>query len=137
MSTPINIDLIGKVVSFEVFPNLILTDNFNNLIVTGITTASQARKIRDVAALHVSVFPTLPPGTPNNYEAYPYLTFQRADGTAGVVGIPWINASTLLVRNGVTIQIKLRNRSLNDVDNVRKVLAANNLLDDNVEIETI
>ena len=63
-------DLIGKVVSFQLYPSAIVTDDFTNCKVIAVGSHESASGFISPARLHSTIYATLPEGTPNDYRAY-------------------------------------------------------------------
>lgn len=75
------------------------------------------------------VFATLPEGSINDYRLYEYALIMKPNGKITAIGIPWIKANTLVVVGSVELQVTIRNKSVEDVDNLRRVLMENNFVD--------
>ena len=107
MSNPITSEDIGKIVSFNVYPAAILGTGFNFVKIKGILDARSAFQYIDPPSLHANVYPTLPVGTPNRYDAYTYGKLDLPNGDETCVGMAWINGSTLQVHEntGFTVAI--------------------------------
>lgn len=119
----------GKVVSFQLYPAGIITDDFTNVKVVGTTTYEGAAAYISPPRLHAMVFATLPEGSINDYRLYEYALIMKPNGKITAIGIPWIKANTLVVVGSVELQVTIRNKSVEDVDNLRRVLMENNFVD--------
>ena len=127
-------DLVGKVVSFQLYPSAIVTDNFTNVKIVATSTHEGVSDKISPARLHNMVYATLPEGTPNDYKAYKYLLIKRQDNTITAIGVPWIKENTVTVVGSVELVVTVRNKTIDDVDGLRRVLMENNFTD--VEIKT-
>lgn len=94
----------GTRVSFEVYPDSYLSNEFKDVILEGVMTPAVARKLGfDLDAAHQNVYPVLVgagvsvPNDPRQYN-YAYITF--ASGESTWVGIPWIRPGTVVSSEG-------------------------------------
>lgn len=117
----------GKIVSFEVYPSAILGDNYRTVKLLSIVDFSTARMYSDVANLAISVYPTLPVGTPKDYKRYNYLKVEFSNGEIDCVAIHWINLDTVQFHTDIVATVKIKLDNIDSVDKVRRLLVANNL----------
>lgn len=117
----------GKIVSFEVYPSAILGDNYRTVKLLSIVDFSTARMYSDVANLAISVYPTLPVGTPKDYKRYNYLKVEFSNGEIGCVAIHWINLDTVQFHTDIVATVKIKLDNVDSVDKLRRLLVANNL----------
>jgi hypothetical protein len=59
---------------------------------------------------------------------------KRQDNTITAIGVPWIKENTVTVVGSVELVVTVRNKTIDDVDNLRRVLMENNFTD--VDIKT-
>ncbi len=86
---------LESTVSFDLYPAHQLQAKVTNAKVLGIFTAATAQSLGfDAPALHVNVYPTLPPGTPNKFDQYLYIYVKLANGEKTFYGLPWIKETT-------------------------------------------
>ncbi len=130
-------DLVGKVVSFQLYPSAIVTDDFTNVKIVATSTHEGVSTAISPARLHTTVYATLPEGTPNDYRAYKYLLIKRQDNTLTAIGIPWIKENTVVVVGSVELVVTVRNKTIDDVDKLRLVLMENNFTDIDIKTEGI
>lgn len=136
MLTPQSFQLFS-IISFDLYPASILGAGYQNAKVTSIMDMRGAIQAGfDPAALHASVYPTLPPGVPNDPSQYGYLLLQLANGNFTVIGIPWIVDSSLVVASTASIQFTVDNISPTDQNTILQALAANGFTAVNVKILT-
>lgn len=121
------LDSYGKIVSFQVYPIAILGDNYRTVKVLSIVDYATARIFTDVNNLSVSVYPSLPKGTPKDLKKYMYLKVEHLSGKISCVAIPWINLDTVIFHTDVLINVSIKLKHINDVETVRKLLLANNI----------
>ena len=89
---------LESTVSFDLYPAHQLQAKVINAKVLGIFTAATAQALGyDAPAMHVSVYPTLPAGTPNGYDKYLYVYVKLSNGEKTFYGLPWIKESTFKV----------------------------------------
>jgi hypothetical protein len=112
--------------SFEVYPSAILGASFKGAKILDILSADTAGKLGfDPAAMHASVYPTLPAGTPNDYRAYSYVRFQLASGQATIIGIPWIRDESLVISTNRTVQLTIDDINDTQLNTILLALSAN------------
>lgn len=116
---------LGDYASFEVYPSGILKTSYTNVQIKAIVDADTARYWIDPPALHANVFPTLPQGTPNDYQAYSYLKIILPDGTPTAVGIPWIDESTFEVQTLASLRFTVENVNPSDRQRIIQALSSN------------
>lgn len=117
---------INATCSFDVYPSAILGATFQGVKILDIVSADTTRFLGfDPQAMHANVYPTLPPGTPNAYDAYPYVRMQLPSGQMQIFGIPWIIDSTFKISTNRTVQLTIDNVDDNDLNVIRQALSAN------------
>lgn len=117
---------LSKQVSFEVYPSLMLGNNFKNVKVMGIIDADTARMLgHDAPAMHANVYPTLPPGVVDAYDEYLYVRVKYSNGQQAILGLPWIKAATVQVLDYTTVTVKVGNVNPGDAEKIVEALAAN------------
>ena len=86
---------LESTVSFDLYPAHQLQSKVTNAKVLGIFNAAVAQTLGfDGPAMHVSVYPTLPPGVPNGFDKYLYVYVKLSNGEKTFYGLPWIKEST-------------------------------------------
>jgi hypothetical protein len=73
----------------------------------------------------VAVYPSLPVGTPNDPKQYNYIKITTTAGVSVVLGIPWINDSTVVLTETNTIVATITNVSQADIARINSCLVAN------------
>lgn len=121
------LDSYGKIASFEVYPISILGDSYKTVKVLAIVDYDTARMFTDVNNLSVSVYPSLPAGTPKDIKKYMYLKLEHLNGKISCVAIPWVNLDTVVFHTDVIINVSIKLKHISDVETVRKLLLANNI----------
>jgi len=115
---------IGDVVNFSVYPSSIIGTSFQRVKVKAFLDADSARAYLDPTAMHLAVFPTLPPGVPNDPDKYPWVKLELENGKITVVGLPWIDEITVEVQSSTQLQIVVSEITAADVARVRQALVA-------------
>ena len=118
-------ETIGKLVSFTVYPSAVLGTLFVRAKVLALLDAETAFQYIDPPSLHANVYPMLPVGTPNQYDAYLYVKLRLQNGTVTCVGLPWIDAATIVEVSDLQYQIVVSNVNANDYERIRTALVAN------------
>jgi hypothetical protein len=121
--------LIGKTYSFAVYPTALLGNGFQNCKVLGVMDADSARRAgMDVEAQHARVYPTIPTsvGIPNDPNQYNYVQLMTAAGVRTILGIPWIDDSTVVEVTSQTITAVIGNVTPTDLTRIKQILANNN-----------
>lgn len=117
---------LSKQVSFEVYPSLILGNNFKNVKVMGIVDADTARMLGlDAPAMHANVYPTLPAGAVDAYDEYLYVRVKHGNGQQSILGLPWIKTSSVAVLDYTNLIVRVGNVNPGDAEKVIQALAAN------------
>lgn len=122
-----DLESYGKVVSFETYPSSILGDNFKSVKLLSIVDYDTARLYRDIANLAISVYPTLPVGTPKDYKRYNYAKVEHSNGDISCIALNWINSQTITYHTDVVATVKVKITDMGTVETVRRLLAANNI----------
>ncbi len=114
---------LGSTVSFELHPSMLIAAGYTRAKVEGILGAADARRYADIDALHVQVYPTLPPGTPNRADGYYYLKLKLISGESTIVGLPWIKDNTYQKVEAGTLRFIIQDVNQSDETIVREALA--------------
>lgn len=117
---------IGMLVSFNLHPSNIIRDRFEGVEVMGVFGFEVARQLSDVSTMHYNVYSTLPANTPNDPSAYNYVQVRYPNGNKTVLGLPWINESTIDVSTAVTYKIEVFDCTMADSEELSRILTANN-----------
>jgi hypothetical protein len=123
MLSPNDVEL-GSTVSFELYPSLLIAAGYTRARVEGILNFTDANHYIDATAVHINVYPTLPPGVPNRADGYYYLKLKLLSGEITVVGLPWIKSSTYVVVESDSLRFTIPNVNVGDEAIIRTQLAA-------------
>lgn len=117
---------VGKVYDFTVYPSTVIPGDYTNVTILSILGAADARLMgTDIDALHAAVYPFLPTGTIDDAGSYYYLRVALSNGTTTILGITWIDLSTIVERSSVKIYALIEDASSQDVERARQCLLAN------------
>lgn len=128
---------VGKVYDFSVYPSTVIPGDYTNVTILGILDADSARQQSDIDATHAAVYPYLPQGTPDDPNAYYYLKVMLNNGVKSVLGITWIDQSTITERSDTKIYVLIEGASSTDVERVRQCLVMNGFTDITVSLNPI
>lgn len=128
MALNVSIDDIGKTASFSLYPSAIIRDEFRDVKIEAIATADNATKY-NLAEMHANVYGTLPEGSPNDYRSYKYLIVRFPSGQTMAVGIPWIVENSFELYSTTNINVEIRGKGIENVDEIRRILAARGYTD--------
>ncbi|QBJ02575.1 hypothetical protein MZD04_gp045 [Pseudomonas phage Psa21] len=127
----------GARVSFEVYPDAYLANEFKDVTNEGVVTPAVARKLGfDLDAAHQNVYPVLVaagvsvPNDPRQYN-YVYVTFSNGEST--FVGVPWIRPGTVISSDGMTLGLVFQNR---DDRRRRRILEALSSINETPDAQT-
>lgn len=115
----------NSTISFDVYPAAIIGARFENVKVLGILDKDTAKHWIDPEAMHINVYPTLPPGVPDDADQYQYVKLKHVNGNISVVGIPWIRIDTIEISQLGTLTITINEVGPEDRDRIIRALAAN------------
>lgn len=112
------------VYSFSVYPTIITTV-FNNVTVLGVMAYEIATQHADLAALHISYYPYLPAGTPDDPELFDYLMVRLENGEVTILATVWIKENTVVENDSFGVQVLIEGIKTNDIIRLRDVLTVN------------
>lgn len=117
---------IGKTYSFSPYAPELLGNDFQNVVVMGIMDRVSANDYLDTIAWHKSIYPVLPPGTPNDPNSFNYALFRTSTGVKVCLALAWIKEETVQLIEARTITAKIGNVGAADLDRIRNLLIAGN-----------
>ncbi len=117
---------LGSIVSFELYPSLIIAPGYTRAKVEDILSFSSAMLFEDVEAQHISVWPTLPSDVPKDPRSFYYLKLKLISGESKIIGIPWIKDNTYVVDSSRNIRFTIPNIDPADESIIRAQLGALN-----------
>lgn len=102
----------SDIVSFQLVQSGIVGDERVEVKVTGVVSYAIARMIdTSIAIKHANLYPYFKDKVENvdDPSVYQYLTLEASNGSVEVVGLPWINDSTLTIIDGRTATLQISN----------------------------
>lgn len=127
--------VLNSVVSFDLYPAALLGTGFKNAKVLAIVDADTTRYFGvDPVAQHVNVYPTLPSGTPNKYDGYPWIKLKLASGETTCIGLPWIIDGSYQVISQSSLRFTITDVAPEDQETILQALSANGFTAVNVEV---
>lgn len=132
----------GKKYNFSCWGSEILGTNYKSVEVEGVVGYSVAKRYMDLDGWHAQMYPTLPEGTPDRPQDFEYLLLKtpmvggdsKAPSAPTVIAIPWIKEDSIVLVEGIDFNVKVRGKSIEDIDRVRLMFAQNNIQDFEIEI---
>jgi len=120
---------LGVTYSFNTRSPVFLSARIERAKLKSIVDVDIARKFAPIDQMHAQVYPSLPPGTPNNPAATEYLVFEALNKSTIVFAKTWIEESSLQVIEYVSIHVEIPRANITDVELVRRALSAANIKD--------
>lgn len=127
-------DYIGNTVRFSTLAPAVLGALRENVTVLAILDLDTAQMLSDVRAKHVQVrnyIATLP----QSAGSYNYVKLRYGNGDIEILGVPWIDASTIEVITDRKLVITIGNVSDSTEQLVRQALLQNGI--ENFEVEAV
>ena len=128
---------IGDTISFTVYPSTIIGTTFSYCSIIAILDYRTAQKFIDVDTLHANVYPTLPDTVPNNPAKYSYLKIFLPSEQESIIGMPWVDESSIVKHEESRIRFTIENVTSKDVNRIHSLLSANGYHGVDWDIETI
>jgi len=117
---------IGQRFSFDVYPAAVLGNNFRDVRLEAIISARTAASYGvDIQALHANVYPTLPPGVPDDPFQYSYVRVEMKSGEFTVIGVPWIRAETIAISASGKATLVFTDVTQTDIDRILLACSSN------------
>lgn len=116
-----------KVYNFNVYPSILLGSDFTGSTVISILSPIDAIKEIDIYAEHARYYPYLPAGVPDDPTSYDYVRIQLSSGNKIILGLTWIDQSSVQLVSSQTATVTLTGVAPADVATLKAILAANNL----------
>lgn len=118
--------LIGQTYSFQVYPS-VLGNDWQNVKVTSVMSYEDAMKQQDVTSQHIKFYPYFGPqtNTPNDPASYLYIKVKTQSGAVTILGVAWINDSSVSMITAQTATVTIANVTPQDVPKIRAALVAN------------
>ncbi len=116
----------GYTYDFSVYAIGVLGTGYKNVKFICTLDMDSARYVNgfDPISMHRNVYSSLPPGAIDDPSKYLYLKIQYPNGSYGVVGEPWIDASTIQLKSTATYEFTVEGVEPSEVDSILAQLAA-------------
>lgn len=110
--------------------------SFKNVRVTGIVDYRGAQQFIDPAAYHANVFSSLPANSaPDDHTRYYYLVVVQSNGTRTAVGLPWIDAASVVLKERGRATIGVEDVGPDDMARLKRALVSNGFIVGSIELE--
>ncbi len=113
---------IGKSYNFETWAPSLIGAQYKAALVMAIMDYNTAIKERDVTAAHKSIYGYLPPGTPNDAAATPYIRIKLPSGIVTILALTWIKENTIELVDSGQIHVTVSDVAPSDVTKIRDQL---------------
>lgn len=119
----------GDIISFDVYPANIIGNNFKQVKLVSLVDVKMASMLgTDPFVLHKQVYSHVPTGQmPSSATDYLYAVVEFANGQRSVIGVPWINLSTLRVHRSNNVIFVTQNLTPQQIVMVREFFSANSI----------
>lgn len=126
----------GNTVTFEVYPKTIIGSRFEDVKVMGIFDIDTARRHGvDPTALHINVYPFLPATVENDASSYQYVKLKHPNGSISVIGVPWIDATTIRLSQRGRLLITIEDVGVVERERTVQALSAIGITPTKVELQ--
>lgn len=126
--------VIGNSYDFDVYPSVILGNQFKNFKLVAILDAETTRMLQfDPAAMHTKVYPTLPDGSIDDYLQYSYYKYLTPTNEVVIIGEPWIKPNSVVAVTSDYLWVKVLTTP-DQVSGVRSSLVSNGYSVDKVQV---
>lgn len=116
---------LGSVYDFTTYAPGVL-GTYRNVRVEGIVDHRTAFQYVDPAALHANVYGSLPANSaPNDFRQYYYLVVLQPNGTRLAVGLPWIQGTSIELKERNRIRAVIEDVGVDDMERVKRALQSN------------
>lgn len=129
--------VIKGVYSFTLYPATVIRGDFTDVTIMAIMDYDSALQLGDIPSIHTNVFPYLPAGTPNDPSQYDYVKIKLSSGVITVLGMPWINQTTITLVQSLTATVIIEGVSNNDGPRILNALVQNGFNNVSVSINGV
>jgi hypothetical protein len=116
---------VGTAYTFGVYPSTLLGTDYTGVTVMAVFDQATANLFTDTYAEHTRMYPYLPSGTPDDPTQYNWLKIKHANGNIEYLGVPWVNASSIVVYSMKTITAVIGNVTPDQLTDIKNALSAN------------
>lgn len=115
----------NNVITFNVHAPNVLGSVYQDVKVLALLDVATAADQIDPYSLHANVYPSLPPGVEDDPTSYQYVKVQHPNGTNSIIGIPWIDFSTITLSGKGKLTIVINDVNPDDKHAIMRALASN------------
>lgn len=127
---------IESVYDFSTFASSIL-GTFKGVRVKGVVDHRLAYNFIDPAAMHANVYGSLPSDeVPDDFRKYQYLIVEMPNDETTAIGLPWINRSSIELRQRNRIHLTIEDVGTEDLSKVKRALESNGFTVSDIELDT-
>lgn len=119
---------IGATYSFNTYAANVLGNSYQNVKMLGVLSADLASRLGcDIQSLQQKVYPQVPSqnNMPTDPTQYNYIQIQLQNGTRTILGVPWIDESSIVTVTGQTTTAIIGGTTADDLPTIRNLLAMN------------
>lgn len=119
---------IGATYSFNTYAPGVLGNAYQNVKMLGVLSADLASRLGlDIQSYQQKVYPQVPPqnNMPTDPTQYNYIQIQLQNGSRTILGMPWIDESSIVAVTGQTITAVIGGVTADDLSVIRDALAMN------------
>lgn len=110
--------------SFDTLAPAILGARFNRAVMLGELSFELAVKDANVLLHYRQIYPSLPPGTPDNPKLAKYFVFRTESGPLVTLCEQWIDLASVVLVEGINFTVNFTQGLPSDVNNIRDLLSA-------------
>jgi hypothetical protein len=115
---------IGKVYTFQTTAPAILGTSVKNARLMGMLDYATASGYEMIDLKYRSIYPLLPPGTPDTPELSVYYRFQSESGEKIILADIWIQESTVEIVDHIDFQVIFTRADISDITKVKNAINA-------------
>lgn len=113
----------GTTYTFSTLAPTVLGAQFKNATVVGANVGYDvAKNFNNIDLIHRAVYPLLPAGTVDDATKFTYVILKTENGSMTAIATEWIDESTIVSTQSVTITVVVRNASVSDATTIRDSL---------------
>lgn len=126
---------LGAMYDFTTYAPTVL-GTFRNVRAVGVVDHNGAQQYIDPAAAHANVYGSLPANSaPDDHTRYFYLVVTQTNGLRTAIGLPWIDGSSVQLKERGRAIVTLEDFGPEDMSRLRMALASNNFTVGNIELD--
>lgn len=120
---------LNDLITFRTYSDNIFGVSFTNVRIVAVYDADTAMAFVDIYSRHQSIYPFIPSsnGIANDPKLYSYVKVLLPNGEHEILGLPWIDETTVVKVDNRTLQLKFSFETNEQQENLFKVLTANKI----------